>query len=400
MLRATTGRRGERASFTYHPNWLSQVERFALEPALTLDKGTFYPPGARTLFGAFGDSAPDRWGRMLMQRAERRRAAALEEAPRTLHEWDYLLGVNDETRQGALRFTVEDGGPFVADGSPGVPPLVELPRLLGAARRADDDESTDEDLALLLAPGSSLGGARPKASVRDAHGRLSIAKFARSVDPYPVERWERVALRLAESAGIRVPRARVLELEGQPVLLVERFDRSGPLRVPFLSAMTMLGAIDGESGHSYPEIAEALRAHGSQSTIDRHELWRRMVFNVLIANTDDHLRNHGFVWAGIDGWRLSPAYDLNPTPRDIKGATLSTSLVLDGDPTASLDLALSELEFFSLTLAEAQRIASQVATAVATWRTVALDESLSSSQCDRMASAFEHQDLSRALAWA
>ena len=170
------------------------MEQFALEPALTLDKGTFYPPGARTLFGAFGDSAPDRWGRMLMQRAERRRAEALKEAPRTLHEWDYLLGVNDETRQGALRFTVEEGGAFVADGSPRVPPLVELPRLLAAARRADDDESTDEDLALLLAPGSSLGGARPKASVRDERGRLSIAKFARSVDPYPVERWEGVAL--------------------------------------------------------------------------------------------------------------------------------------------------------------------------------------------------------------
>lgn len=399
LLRATAGRRGERSSLTYDPGWLTREERFALEPGLRLGEGTFYPPGARVLFGAFGDSAPDRWGRMLMQRAERRRAEAAGETPRTLHEWDYLLGVNDEARPGALRFTAEAGGPFLAAGGAGIPPLIDLPRLRDAARRADDEEPTDEDMALLLEAGSSLGGTRPKASVRDNDGQLAIAKFGRTSDPYPVELWERVALRLAAAAQVRVPPARILDLSDRPVLLVHRFDRAGQRRVPFLSAMTMLGATDGDTGHSYPEIAEALRAHGSQPSADRNELWRRMVFSVLIANCDDHLRNHGFVWDGIEGWRLSPAYDLNPTPRDIRPAVLATALVLDGDTTASLDLALSELDFFALGLDDARRTAGEVAAAVAGWRSVALREGLTRQQCDRMASAFEHVDLTRALAW-
>ena len=384
------------ATFEYDEGWLERPDRFALEPALQLDPGPFYTLPDKPIFGAIGDSAPDRWGRMLMRRAERRRAGRAGETPRTLREIDYLLMVNDEARQGALRFALEPRGPFLAaDDVAPIPPLVELPRLLSAAEKVAGDSESDEDLRLLLAPGSSLGGARPKASVRDRDGELAIAKFPHKDDEIDIVRWEAVALSLAAKAGIPVPDWRMEEIGEKPVILLRRFDRTNGDRVPFLSAMSMLGANDNET-RSYLEFVDALRQHGAAPKADMHLLWRRMVFNVLISNTDDHLRNHGFLYEGPDGWRLAPAYDLNPVPVDIKPRVLATAIDLD-DNTASLELAVSVAAYFELEDAEARKIASEVGQAVRGWRKEAARAGLTSGQIDRMASAFEHDDLHAAL---
>ena len=197
-----------------------------------------------------------------------------------------------------------------------------------------EDKDTEEDLKLLFAPGSSLGGARPKASVVEKDGQLAIAKFPRKEDEVNTVVWEAVALTLAKKAGITVPDARVETVAGKPVLLLRRFDRDGNRRIPFLSAMSMLGSKDNET-RSYMEIVDALRQHGAAPKADMEALWRRVVFNILISNTDDHMRNHGFLYEGPDGWRLSPAYDLNPVPTDIKPRILSTA-INEEDTTASL----------------------------------------------------------------
>lgn len=386
----------ESATFEYDKAWLANPIRFSLEPALQLGPGPFHTPVGKPLFGAIGDSAPDRWGRVLMRRAERRRAEKAGETPRTLREIDYLLMVNDEARQGALRFAREPGGPFLAAAAAApIPPLVELPRLLSAADHVVGDCESDEDLRLLLAPGSSLGGARPKASVRDRDGSLAIAKFPHKDDDYNIVLWEAVALSLAEKAGIPVAPWRIETIAGRATLLVRRFDREGQTRIPFLSAMSMLGANDNET-RSYLEFVDVLRQHGAAPKRDMHMLWRRIVFSVLISNTDDHLRNHGFLYAGPDGWRLAPAYDINPVPTDIKPRVLTTAIDLD-DGTASLDLAMGVAEYFELTAADARAIASEVGQAVADWRNVAAAVGLTVAEIDRMASAFDHQDLATAV---
>jgi serine/threonine-protein kinase HipA len=355
-----------------------------------------HSPSGRALFGALGDSAPDRWGRVLMRRAERARARREGRSPATLLEADYLLLVDDETRQGALRFAEREGGPFLAANAPSrIPPLVELPKLLQASDRVIGETDSDEDLRLLLAPGSSLGGARPKASVRDRDDTLAIAKFPHKDDDIDVEKWEVVALNLAGKAGIRVPKWRVETVAGRTVLLLARFDRVGGLRVPFLSAMSMLGAVDNES-HSYLEVVDAIRQYGSEPVADTQELWRRMVFNVLASNTDDHLRNHGFLYDYGAGWRLSPAYDLNPVPVDVRPRILTLDITLD-DATASLELAFEVADYFGIQATEAKRIAGEVGLAVSKWRREAERAGIERVAIDRMASAFEHDDIRRSL---
>jgi serine/threonine-protein kinase HipA len=382
----------ETATFEYDAGWLQHPARFSLEPALNLGPGPFHTPADMPMFGATGDSAPDRWGRALMRRMERRRSAQEGSAPRTLQEIDYLLLVDDEARQGALRFAEHAGGPFLREhGVKRIPPLVELPRLLSAAQRVMDEEDTDEDLRLLFAPGSSLGGARPKASVREQDGHLAIAKFPRRDDEYDMVVWEAVALALARKAGLTVPAARLEIVAGKSVLLLRRFDRDGLRRIPYLSAMSMLGARDNQT-RSYLEIVDALRQHGAAPREDIQALWRRVVFNILISNTDDHLRNHGFLYEGPGGWRLSPAYDLNPVPVDIKPRILSTAINED-DATASLGLAMEVAGYFELDAGEAQGMAALVGRAASTWREEAARHGLSKTALDRMASAFEHDDL-------
>ena len=385
--RSTRGREG--ASFVYTAEWRRHPERFALEPGLSLSAAPHHTPAGRRLFGALGDSAPDRWGRNLINRAERRRARAEKRAVRTLGELDYLLGVSDEVRPGALRFRHTAGAPFLADAGAGaVPPLVALPQLLNASGRVETERETLEDLRLLLAPGSSLGGARPKASVRD-RGRLYIAKFPSAKDEYDVIGWEAVALTLAVKAGIAVSPWRLEKVGRGRVLLVQRFDRQATERVPFLSVMSLLGAADGETW-SYPEIADSLRQHGAAVAEDLPQLWRRMVFNVLASNTDDHLRNHGLLYAGPRGWRLSPAYDLNPVPIDIKPRLLSTTITIDHDPTASLELALEVAGDFALKPAAAGAIIREVHRSTSGWRKAAEKLGFRKSGMERMASAFEH----------
>jgi len=397
-LWSRTRRGRETATFEYDAGWLENPARFSLEPALQLGPGPFHTPTDLPMFGAIGDSAPDRWGRALMRRMERRLAEREKHTPRTLQEIDYLLLVDDEARQGALRFAEREGGPFLRDeGVTRTPLLIELPRLLSATERVVDDEDTDEDLRLLLAPGSSLGGARPKASVRDRDGHLAIAKFPRRDDEYNTVLWESVSLTLAARAGISVPVARVETVAGKPVLLLRRFDRDGARRIPFLSSMSMLGARDNET-RSYLEIVDALRQHGAAPKEDMQALWRRLVFNILVSNTDDHLRNHGFLYAGSGGWRLSPAYDLNPVPVDIKPRVLTTAINED-DPTASLALALEVAGYFELDDAHARAVAGSVAHAVATWRDEAARHGLTKAEIDRVASAFEHDDLREALSF-
>jgi serine/threonine-protein kinase HipA len=391
-------RRGqESATFEYDRVWLAHPERFALEPALALGPGPHHTPPGKALFGAIGDSAPDRWGRVLMRRAERRRAASANSAPRTLLESDFLLMVDDESRHGALRFAEMEGGPFLASGDiTRIPPLVELPRLLSASQRVISEMDTDDDLRLLLAPGSSLGGARPKASVRDRDGHLAFAKFPHQTDDFDVERWEALAMTLAARAGIAVPEWRIENVAGKTVLLLRRFDRAEGSRLPVLSAMSMLGADDNEM-RSYLEMVDALRQYGAMPATDIHGLWRRIVFNVLISNTDDHLRNHGFLYETGKGWRISPAYDLNPVPVEVRPRVLSVAITID-DSTASLELAMEVAEYFDLSPTDARRIAGEVGVAVAQWRREAARLGIAPLEMDRMASAFEHDDLKQSLA--
>lgn len=378
----------ESASLEYDAAWLANPARFALEPALTLGTGPHPSTAGRSIFGAVGDTAPDRWGRVLIQREERRKAREEKRVPRTLFEVDYLIGVSDIARQGALRFTEQEGGPFLATGVQ-IPPLIQLPALLNAAVRLSEDQGgTDADLRLLLGPGSSLGGARPKTSVVDRDGQLAIAKFPQHGDVLPVTSWEAVALKLAKQAGIAVPDWRLEKIAGRDVLILRRFDRRRQIRIPFLSAMSLLDADDNDA-HSYMEIADALRQHGAKADEDCAQLWRRIVFSIMISNIDDHLRNHGFLHETA-GWRLSPAYDMNPVPIDIKPHILTTAID-EVDGTASLDLAYEVAGHFGVNPAAARKIVSEVGAAVGHWREIATAIGLGTAEIDRMASAFGHK---------
>jgi serine/threonine-protein kinase HipA len=395
LARSNRVRGKETILFEYDDAWLNDSDRFSLEPALAMTRGAFAPPSGLTVFGSIGDSAPDTWGRRLMQRAERRAAEREGRAIHTLAESDYLLGVSDTTRLGALRFRRVGEESFQAPDRAGVPALIQLGKLLQITERILRDEETDEDLQLIFAPGSSIGGARPKASVIDQHGYLSIAKFPKETDDYSVETWEEIALRLAEQAGIATPKHQLIEVAGKAVLLSRRFDREDGTRIPFLSAMAMMSAKDGDQG-SYPEIVDSLVQHGAQAKTDARALYRRVVFNVLISNVDDHLRNHGFLWLGKNGWSLSPAYDLNPMPSDIKARVLTTNISLD-EATCSLDLLESAAEYFSLSLAQARAIIKEVALVTSRWRNIAKEVGARSAEIQRMASAFEHDELKRAI---
>ncbi len=377
----------ESATFEYDNTWLNFHKRFSLEPALPLNIGPHHTLAEKPLFGAIGDSAPDRWGRILMRRSERLIAEREKRSPRTLMEVDYLLMVNDEAREGAIRFSLEEGGEFLANRDhQKIPPLIDLPKLLNASKRVTDDNATEEDLKLLLAPGSSLGGARPKASIRDKEGHLAIAKFPNKLDETNIVLWEALALTLAKQANIAVPMFRIEKVLNQPVLISRRFDRSQKKRIPFLSAMSMLGAKDNEM-HSYLEIVDALRQHGSHPKEDIKALWRRIVFNILISNTDDHLRNHGFLYDGV-GWRLCPAYDLNPVPIEIKSRILSTAINMD-DATASIDLVMSVASYFDLSTKEAENIIAEVSEAVASWKKTAKKLGIKATEINSMTSAFQ-----------
>lgn len=385
-LWARQNRGRESASFEYSKDWLANPKRFSLEPALQIGRGAFHTQNTQRIFGAFGDSAPDRWGRMLIQRLERRNAREDNRPPKTIFEIDYLLKVGDRARQGALRFSEEIGSPYLAiDNVSPIPPLIEIPRLLNAANRFAKEEETSEDLRLLLAPGPSLGGARPKASIIDKDGSLAIAKFPKPDDETNISAWEAVALTMARDANIPTPNFRIEDIGERSVLILQRFDRLDGMRVPFLSAMSMLGAEDNQT-RSYMEVADAIRQYGAKADDDCAQLWRRIVFNIMIANTDDHLRNHGFLYEK-NGWRLSPAYDLNPVPTDLKPRVLSTA-INEVETEGNLDIALEVSNHFGLKPNEANAIISEVAAVVSNWNSYARKFGLSNKEIERMASAF------------
>lgn len=385
----------ESLSFEYDRKWLHHPKRFSLDPALQLLPGSFHASLEKPLFGAIEDSAPDRWGRLLMRRAEKRQAEQEGRKAHSLREIDFLLLVDDEARQGALRFK-HDVGPFLTTYEKNsIPPLISVGALLASSNHVLEDSDTNEDLKLLLAPGSSLGGARPKASVRDKDGHLTIAKFPKKDDEIDVIGWEAVALTLAKQAKIVVPEWRLENAGRKRILLSRRFDRQGHIRIPFLSAMSALSAKDNEV-HSYLEIADAIRQMSLTPKADLESLWRRIVFNVLISNVDDHLRNHAFLYSQTSGWRLSPAYDINPTPVDIRPRVLSTAITLT-DTTASIDLAMEVAHYFDLNDLQMKQIISEVALAVAQWRKEAQHLKIKKAEIERMASAFEHEDLQKSL---
>ncbi|MGL5406173.1 MAG: type II toxin-antitoxin system HipA family toxin [Propionibacteriaceae bacterium] len=363
------------STFVYQPAYLADSRVYALEPRLSMASGEHHAAG---LPGCIGDAAPDRWGRNLIRKRLR---AVGELGGRELTELDYLLGVSDSTRQGALRFS--QGGDFLAEQHVEVPKFVSLLQLLRASERVARDEDSVEELKLLLDAGSSsLGGARPKASVQD-DGVLHVAKFPHPGDSWDVMAWEATALDLAERAGIDVPARRLLRIDGRAVLVLQRFDRRGSERVGYISAMTLLRATDGDQ-RDYLEIAEELAVTSADPTADLAQLWRRIALGFLMNNTDDHLRNHGLI-REINGWRLSPIFDINPNP---DGGRHATSIGGEDTAEAGIEALMVWAKQFGLSSAGAVMALADVRSALVDWRSVAKSNGVTVAECDRMRDAF------------
>ncbi len=379
----------ETSDFEYSKEWLNNKNAFSLEPGLFFSTGKQVNPRQVPLFGSFGDSAPDTWGRVLMRRYENKLAKDENRAPRTLNEIDYLLYVNDIARQGALRFKTDENGAFMFPSEiKSIPPIVDLAKLLAASEKIVALQEKDTDLQLLLAPGSSLGGARPKASVIDKNGNLCIAKFPKKDDYTNNVVWEALALTLAKQCGLNTQEWSLVSAGKKQVIIMKRFDRDGHRRIPFLSAMSMLNAVDNDSQiHSYMDIADAIRQFGATPREDLIELWKRIIFSILISNTDDHLRNHGFLYVNQKGWKLSPLYDVNPS-NDNKNV-LST-YITENDNSQSLDLALSVCDYFEISINEAEKQIKEMKKVVSNWKQAAKRLGLSSSEISKMECAFKY----------
>jgi serine/threonine-protein kinase HipA len=380
-----TFRRGRlTASYSYDRGYLELRGAYAIDPALGLTAGPWSVP--QGLPGAFSDAAPDRWGRNLIAKRLRAQAGIEGRPVPTLDDRDYLLGVSDETRQGALRFKTDVAGEFQHSASD-VPKLIALPTLLHAANAVSRDEPDNlEAIKILLDAGTgSLGGARPKASVRDGD-RLLIAKFPHPADEWSVIPWEKTALDLAEAAGISVPNRQLVGVDGSPVLLLDRFDRDGAHRVGYLSAMTFLQAQDGQP-RDYTEIAEVIPENSSATIDDLRQLWRRIAFSVAVHNTDDHLRNHGFVRHKA-GWRLAPAFDINPNPE--LAAQRVTSVGGAATPADEVGALLVYSESFGLTDSQARAVLREVADAASNWEAVARVNGIAQAEIVRFGRTLTH----------
>ena len=377
-------------SFEYNENWLEH-KKMLLDPDLQLYRGRQYITDDKNIFGVFADSCPDRWGRRLMKRREEIRAKREGVKPEKLLESDYLLGVYDEARMGGLRFKTELKGNFLSDDKEfATPPWTSLRELEHAsiAFENDTDSLNEKWLKQLLAPGSSLGGARPKASVMAQDGSLWIAKFPSKHDDFNSGAWEMVAHELAAMFGLNVPEAKIEKFSKLgTTFLVKRFDRKGSQRVHFSSAMTMLGKKDGADmadGSSYLEIVSFLKANGVRPQADLVELWKRIVLSMAVSNTDDHFRNHGFILSE-DGWELSPLYDVNP---DIYGEYLSLN-VDSYNADISFDLAIESAKYYGLDKDEAVRLVALIKDIVRNnWQNLAKKYGIGRSEIDRMKVAF------------
>ncbi len=393
-LSATIVRGKEIFAFEYSSDFLESDSVFEIDPNLKLYKGLQYLSEEERNFGIFLDSSPDRWGRVLMDRREAIKARLEERPRRRLMESDYLLGVYDESRMGALRFKADIDGPFLDnDPAHSTPPMTSLRELERAANDLEEDRSLDDKeylkrLSLLIAPGSSLGGARPKASVISEDGHLWIAKFPSKNDEFDVGAWEYVIYKLARKCKVDMAKSRAEKFySDQTTFMTKRFDRDeNRNRHHFFSAMTLLGYQDGadaQAGVSYLELVELLQARGANISYDLEQLWRRILFSICVSNTDDHLRNHGFILTN-KGLLLSPAYDINPNP---KGYGLNLNID-EQDNRLEIDIALRVAPFFRLSQAKALQITKEIEQVVENWRTEAEKLNISKREIEQMSPAF------------
>ena len=398
LLRARRGAGREVFEFEFDTLALDDraTANLRLDPRLGLFAGRQHPQQGNQTFGVFADASPDRWGRLLMRRRlEREQRAGITAKDARLVESDYLLGVHDAFRVGALRFRLDDAGEFLDNRhDAAAPPFVQLRKLEAASLALEHDEDNtspegEQWLRMLIAPGGSLGGARPKASVVDPDGHLWIAKFPSVHDDHDVGAWELVVHTLARSCGLQVSESLARRFANpHHTFLVKRFDRTDTgRRLHFASAMTLTGHRDGDDGStgaSYLEIARVLIDHGAQTDADLRELWSRIVFNLMVSNTDDHLRNHGFILVPGKGWRLSPAFDINPVP-DSHGLKLNISQT---DNAMDLDLARAVAPYFRVSAADADRTIGTSLAVVSQWRTIAAHLGVPVREQDAMAAAF------------
>lgn len=394
-LYGTPSRGDEAFSFEYDSEWLKSSQVQQLDPSLSLYGGAQFTPTQQKNFGVFLDSAPDRWGRLLMRRREAIEARKEKRDEKVLLESDCLLGVHDQHRVGALRFALDVKGPFLDDNPHfASPPWTSLRELEQASLRVESKESTDDPeyekwVKMLIAPGGSLGGARPKASVLDQKGKLWIAKFPSSSDEFDRGAWEYLAYQLAKKAGVITSQSDIRVFSGRHhTFLTKRFDRTKRNeRLHFASAMTMLQRKDGDdasSGVSYLELAEFLIQHGKETNKDLEQLWRRIVFYICISNTDDHLRNHGFILSS-KGWLLSPAFDVNP----VEAAHSLKLNISDNDNSLDLGLAREVAEYFRVKAQRANEIIREVQSAVKTWKKVGDKIGIANSEQTKMKAAFK-----------
>ena len=389
ILRADVVKGREHFSFAYDSAWLQSEFAQQIDPELHLYTGSQHSQEQQN-FRVFLDSSPDRWGRLLMKRRETVIARQEGRKPNELNESDYLLGVHDMYRMGALRFKQDIDGDFLDNNEQlAAPPITSLRELEHAVFQVEEARDLDDPeylkwLNMLISPGSSLGGARPKSCVVDNNDNLWIAKFPSRYDDHDIGAWEYVTYLLALDAGINMPECRLERFNSQyHTFLTRRFDRTPESRIHFTSAMMQLGYYDGEYDASYLELAQFLTDHGSNTKADLAELWRRIVFNIAVSNTDDHLRNHGFIYHN-GGWLLSPAFDINPvTPAN--GLHLNIS---DNDNSLNYELAMEVIGFFRLSEERAVQIKSEVLASVGNWEAVAIKAGLGRAERQAMASAF------------
>ncbi len=398
LLYETSGNR-ESCAFTYHDTWLASPERFSLSPDLPLQTGMQFRAKTRdasVFFNCFADTEPDGWGKRVILRDHAKRRQQTGVAHQPLNALDYLLAVDDISRIGALRLLDENGVPQrnPATNECGIPPLLDLGHIFRASQAVERENETAADLAYLQGKGTSLGGMRPKCSVIDHDSTLCLGKFPSIADERAVTKGEILALRLASGCGINAAQGRVEYVDDTPIALIRRFDREAGRRIPYVSARTLLGALPDEE-HSYTEIVEAIRATSPRAKQDMAELWRRMVFNILITNVDDHLNNHGFLHTGRGQWILSPAFDLNPFPD--KQRELKTWISEDSGPSGSIKDCLSVAAYFGLDKTATLAILRKVADGVNAWRPEAGKAGMSKPEADKFAAAFEHTELEYAL---
>ncbi len=392
ILSAHFGKGRKSFSFEYDSEWISSKEQLLLDPDLGWYSGQQFPNG-KDNFGIFLDSMPDSWGRTLMQRREPIRAIEEGRAPKKLHDIDFLLGVHDGSRMGALRYKLDPNGPFLeVDSSTTIPPWTTLGELQEAVRVIESNEDKDDEhirkwILMLIAPGASLGGARPKANFTDSSKSIWIAKFPSKNDKIDKAAWELLAYRLAVKAGISMSESRITKLSGAyNTFLTKRFDRVQNERIHFASAMTMTGNYEEalrDNNASYLEIAEFIKYSGAENMEDLHQLWRRIVFNISVSNTDDHLRNHGFLLTN-KGWRLSPAYDVNPS---IDKDGLALNIDMDNN-NLDFDLVKSVGEYFMLNIGQMNEILTEVKSVVVKWRIYASNIGISKQDQEMMQPAF------------